>query len=503
MTCRKWIPRAAAFALLFLLVLVLAAKIYSVDRFPPIWDDESSFIMPAYSFARGEGLKTPIHSDFIPGIEKRTCWMPPLLFVAYSPFTRLWGYDVFGARWFIVFIFGLVFAGLVWMFRLLGEVEGSNARCFLSACLASIFVFAVSYGFLQSFPVFRMEPLVLLWEALGSVSYIAYLRKKKNGLLHVTALFSALSVLSHPMGVIFPAGVFLHFLVSEVRKEPEKVRALVVPIFIFTLVLLPWIIYAWKGYEDFIRQMSLQFGRKTSRYAGAFAYVKLAGRIFLRPHVMVVLLPAISFIAAKRSELQGKIALFLFLETVLHRSGVAYSSEMWYSVYDYFWLSVNMFFAFTALQGCEGGLRRALGVSMAIAFLLTVSRGFSYLKKNRDLILARREAESFYGEVGKVAGRFRAGDRVLVLGNPNYIVPFLERGVDVQVPRFVVKGTLGGENLRKYDALVFMANHSRVFSWTNRSFGALLSSDIRGRVEALWRGDKIFELGVLFIDSKR
>jgi 4-amino-4-deoxy-L-arabinose transferase-like glycosyltransferase len=229
----------------------LVISILLLEVFPPPLPDEMLFTSPAYSLIRDGALGTPA----VAGMERHAFWMPPLYFISLAPAFKIFGTGLATAR-----VFSLFWGCVVLVLTYLLAKQMRLPPVLVTVCL---FLLTVDPVFLKMSKIARPESLTLAL-VLGSLAFhMAWIQEGKrwNGAAIVLA---ALSVLSHPFGLVAPIGLILHRLAIRRGKKLSfwEILAPAVALVVFCLIFF---IYAYQDGREFQLQLTGQIGRKLGR----------------------------------------------------------------------------------------------------------------------------------------------------------------------------------------------------------------------------------------------
>ncbi len=229
------------------LYMICAGSLF-LSYLPPQTDEEL-YSEPAMNLAT-EGKMV---SHIVVGMADGVYWQPPLYTWVLAGVVKTFGFTLVVIRVFsmLLGVLALILTYLVGQ-RFVGVGE---AR--IAVWLLSFDPYFVIYSKLGRVDIFC---LVLILSTL----YFALKASQRNSLWRwvVAGIASALSVLSHPLGLAAPATVLAWLAFRKTEPDPFRFRniaAFCVPLF-FGLGV--WGMHVFSNVPAFIEQMSYQFGRK-------------------------------------------------------------------------------------------------------------------------------------------------------------------------------------------------------------------------------------------------
>lgn len=239
---------------LVLAVYVGLACPMAYTRIP--WSNEAWFANPAYTLATAGYMGTPIlesKGTWLRGIELRTYWIMPVQPVLLGGWFRIFGAGLRQQQWFSIA------AGAAALLAV-GSIAASLSDKLLAPPAAMAMV-GLHPAFLEAAVNGRMEMLCL---ALGLIAYAAYFRLP-TGRLWMAHAAAALSVFTHPCGILFAAGLlFLTVWRKREALRPVRLAAGALP---YLLLLGAWGAYIARAPADF----RSQFFGNISGFAGEYS----------------------------------------------------------------------------------------------------------------------------------------------------------------------------------------------------------------------------------------
>ncbi len=305
-----------------------------VLKYPPIWPDEGILASPATNLLQHGVLSTSLFG-MLPGVG-HTYWMPPIYFFYLASVFRFTGPGIVAMR------FASTAAGMaVLALTYLLAIRTGLGRW---ASLLPVSLVALDAVFLRGALIGRPDMLALalilfaLWVATRSLDrWSSFL----------TGIACALAALTHPVGVVAPAGVVLWRLFM---REGRTTRSLVLLLAGIAVPLLPWLAYI--GLDS--RTFTYQFGRQLALKSAPHGHNNFVLRSFFhlvgqyafedgRPIDIVWAIPVwfIGLVGLGDTELtlRGKEAperqsvVLLCICQALILGVIVWSSELWYAVY--------------------------------------------------------------------------------------------------------------------------------------------------------------------------
>jgi 4-amino-4-deoxy-L-arabinose transferase-like glycosyltransferase len=241
--------RASLLSLTIALLAYLTLSITLLNVFPPPLPDEMFFAPAAHSLFLTGKLGTPV----ILGLEQHTFWQPPAYYVGLGLFFKIFGYNFESLRLFSILCGSAVV--------ILTFVIGRQVKMKPSLLAICLLLVVVDPFFLRYSKIGRMDSFAMVWILFSLLAHIRWLQGQKRGWNVASVLSAALATASHPVGLVAPAGLFLHRFVLHVHKKIDRVSmwAPVISAFLVYLLLLP---YWAQDLKEFLVQMQFQFSKK-------------------------------------------------------------------------------------------------------------------------------------------------------------------------------------------------------------------------------------------------
>ena len=474
-------------------ILFFCVKLFSYDRHPPIWDDETSFIQPAWTLAHEGILGTSIHEDFVPGMKEHTYWMPPLLFVAYAPVAKFTGLDPRPAR---IFMLSLSIALLLLLFLFTHNytdtwrVSGIPTH---RIALFSVSTLLVSYGFIQCCNVFRPEIPTCIMILCSIYFYRLHLEHNTSRSLMLAASMSGMASLCHPMGWVYTAG-FLFFLIARLIGKSLDLRQVIRCVLVLVVVMLPWFIYILDSPQDFFSQMGYQFVRKTGGMSHTYFNLGFIYRFLMEPFPLVMIVIPLLVLRASRSANRPfrRFLTFLVFQTLMIHLVTSHAGEKWYPIYDILVLSINV--------SCLLMLHRDRFAIQTLSFLILFVLGWTSatnLLSSKELIRTTTAYLDIEKKIEAISARIQPGSKVLIMGIPCDIHSFSQKDLNVQIPRFGRHPISASAHLESADIILFFTNTTKEFYLSNLYFQSYLAPIQRTRVMKCLEMSQLFDVCII------
>jgi hypothetical protein len=299
--------RDGSYGVLTLGFIAVAAWVHFAAgfTFPVPWPDEAVFVRQAISFQQHNTLLTPSLSE-----SRTILWMPPGYMMIMGLLFKIAGSSLLSARLFSFITASASFAVLIIIFR------NHPARFHI---LVLIGLFFLSRTFVIMGNVARMEPLLIL----GVVTALAlFTSRRRNAALSMLLLLP----LVHPNGVYFLASgvVFIALQELYLKEEIRGGKTDKALIGIALLLLAAYALFALLHWNDFVRDMSYQFVRKSKR--NLIAPLMAPGTIVFLSFAFV----ATGFALVRKAGSLVVLGLFAISFWCINIIG----QEMWYEVFQ-------------------------------------------------------------------------------------------------------------------------------------------------------------------------
>jgi len=304
---------------------------------PAVWPDEGLFADPALHLLRDGRLGTEVLRGYLPGIEARTYWIPPLYPVALAAVFAVFGATVTAMRGFSA-LTGLAALALT---QRIARRAGLDA---LPAALPVALV-AVDAVFLRAARLGRMDLLALtlclaaVFSAVGDPEdeTIPLWRRA----MFRAGLFAGAAFITHPMGAAGLVAVGVAALRSSSRRAAVAAVALGA-----ALPVALWGVYIAVDPRSFAAQFGAQLARKAGREPFSAASLGNALRVYLEqyadlsrrgdggdPRAAVQALWALGLVGLLRLAARHRAGAALLALHAAFAALALLSLEMWYPVY--------------------------------------------------------------------------------------------------------------------------------------------------------------------------
>lgn len=319
------------------LSLYLLSSLALLKVFPPPWADEVLFALPAESLYSTGKLSTPV----VMGMEEHTMWMPPAYFAALGAVFKIFTFDLITMR-----IFSIV-CGIGILLILSVIARQMQLPSFI---LGTMLVLLVFDPFFQQYSKLgRMDTFTIFWIMTALTAHIRWLKDPKAGWNALAVASAAIACLSHPMGLIAPAGLSIHRSILKKRISPVSLVIVLLPV----LLLAGFFALCWHNDpQGFAEQMNFQFSRKAGRgiFTSALNWITRYRTI---PFVLTALISGLVISAAgvRRNEWHRPEAAVMIFSAVSILSVIA-GFELFYPLY---YLPFLVLCVGLSLRGRAGG----------------------------------------------------------------------------------------------------------------------------------------------------
>ena len=374
--------------------------------FWPVIFGTIAYIFRQKGYLLGDGtlrIKELEEGRFFSGVEPLDTYIHAEFYKYFHGIFRLSGADVYS----IISIFSGMAAFFGVIFYLKRIFENKNDRWFSGGLLLTVGAIQLFFGYAESYSIIAVLNLLLI------LSSLAMLKNNKYGI--VPAVFFSLSVISHPISILFaPALLYLYLKLIDFKADFKKSILLIsFPLIIFILFFLGLItLFAFGGYSPAAFFKNL-FGEShllplfsNSVNKGIFSIehlIDLINQIALVTPVIIVL--PYAFKNFRRNLNPQTIFLliasfFTVLFMSIFRTDLGFSRD-WdiFSLYAFpFTLAIGYLIINKNEPRLEGGvqLQQVVGIPFKTAFtiiLISMIHTFSwiYLNSNNDLSMKRAE----------------------------------------------------------------------------------------------------------------
>jgi hypothetical protein len=372
-------------------ILITTNFVFFRFSFPPIGEDEASFISPAYNLLMKGKFSSDIHASFLPEAVRYTYWMPPFFMFSLAGFLKIFGIGITQAKLFSALC--IISAGLCLGF----SMKNWTSRCWITA------LFWICPFVIFSSTIIRMEAMGIL---LTTTAIFCLRCKESHYQNSVLGVIAALCLMTHPM--VIACTVALGIIVLK-----RGLKAFSIFLVTVLIVLSPYVIYIMQDQYAFFAQMSLQFARK-----GARGISTLTLPYAMQTFPLAVLAAILLFKIHESLELKWFLGLGLLLTVVV----ILRSQEFNYHVYSIpYVLAITGFY----IDGYQNKFKILLPF-LVFGFFIVLLAGktkYYHLHDNRpyyDLIDFLHQHQSNWSD-----------KKIFVEGEPDVSIFFLVKGQDV------------------------------------------------------------------------
>ncbi len=304
---------------------------------PPVWPDEVLFFSPSQELANNGILKTDVLVGLIPGMEKKTLWMPPAYMLNSALFLKIFPQTLSTVR--LLSALTIFLSAITFLF-LLRKLKFNN----ISVTIGFATIIFEPLFFRFGIPA-RMEGMTILFFLLSAYTTFTTKDPFLRGL--ISGLFFSIACLSHPFALSL--GLVIIYLLY--LDNPNKYRTFVYFILGAIIPFFAWLLYISPDWDLLIMQFGAQLVRKKALFSTfslidkikifsyGFAFSKI--RIFL---ILIQLLLIGIFsrqIFKQRKILPIKFNLFwIWILSVI--ISIYSSSEGWYVIHFLFPFALGM-----------------------------------------------------------------------------------------------------------------------------------------------------------------
>lgn len=340
---------------------------------PSIWPDEPVFFDAARNFIESGLITTDIHGKLAPYLQDNVYAYPPLYFYTLGAWIKIFGEDIEVLRRLSV-ILGMGVLGI--FFYLSYKLTQSK---FFST-LATLYL-SMDYNFSRSTRLVRMEVLALIFFLASFLFLLLAYDKRKKLFFLLSGLFSGLSLLTHPMGIVAPAVLGVSILLWP-TKVKEKIKIIAFVGFPIAIEILIWFLSIKNSLSSIIGQLQYQIIRKNELSTYLFISFEQDFRLFLIFVINLCILTLFSYQIFKNKESfkRNFRQLLILIGFLISFVLVILGKEMWYLVY---------FSPFTVLASAlllkSFSKNSYIWILVAASFLLNISLTITNLTKTMDL----------------------------------------------------------------------------------------------------------------------
>lgn len=317
-------PHLKLIALFFLacLPLILSSSLLFLKD-PPVWPDEAFILDTAETFNQTGRLATDIFGAAGMGLEKQALWYPPLYFYTLASWIKVFGATIESTRFLSLL---LAFFALALIFFLIKKMFQKN---FLAVLGTALVAFDISFS--SSARIARMEMLCFFFLMVSLVIfYLAEQREKKRYLAYFfVGVFSGLGILTHPLGLILPAVIFLYLLLAGGTFKERLLKGVLIAL-PMVLFLAGWLFSIREWWDLFLLQNKLQLARKA--LSQPYIWVLF---VYILPWRLLLVLNGAIFYGLTRLVIKGrkKLDILLFLGLIISTTVLMWGKESWYTLY--------------------------------------------------------------------------------------------------------------------------------------------------------------------------
>ena len=315
-------PRWVAATILFFFILsglrVLTSRI-------PVFNDEAIYFDMIMNATEGRGFTTTLFKDYIPLVDQYFFWYPPVYFLVLEKI-----YAVFGSSLMVGRAFSLLCVTLsISLLYLL------SARWLRSewARVAVLFLLTVDPYVLDAAGTSRMESLVAVLGLTAVWLHVRWLESRAPLYAVLSGTAAALSILTHPTGIIFLIPLGLSSLTASRSTLKQRIWQTVLFSLPVVLGFGLWAVTFLPHWDVFYLQNLVQFHRK--EFGEYFMWLSILYKPWHRVILLSYLASAVFFVfrCVKQklylNELNRLLLLLVLTSTVLSFS----LKEMWYLVF--------------------------------------------------------------------------------------------------------------------------------------------------------------------------
>ncbi len=304
------------------LPLFLSSSIFFLKD-PPVWPDEAFILDTAETFNQTGELATDIFGAAGMGLEKQALWYPPLYFYTLAAWIKVFGSTIESTRFLSLL---LAFFALALVFFLIRKMFKEN---FLAVLGTALVAFDISFA--SSARMARMEMLCFFFQMVSLVIfYLIEQRKEKRYFAYLfVGVFSSLGILTHPLGLILPAVIFVYllFVGGTLKERVLKGFLIALPMVLF---IGSWLLSIRDWWDLFLLQNKLQLARKTLFQP----YIWVLFSNILSWRLLFVLNGAVFYgLVRLVVKYRKKPDILLFLGLIISTAVLIWGKESWYTLY--------------------------------------------------------------------------------------------------------------------------------------------------------------------------
>ncbi|HME54881.1 MAG TPA: glycosyltransferase family 39 protein [Candidatus Lokiarchaeia archaeon] len=246
-------------SLILINILFIIFYIILLDRYPAMWGDEGEFSNSAYNLASGNGLIISTYVN-VWGFNIFNFDEGPIFYLMFALFFKVFGFGLIQGRLFSV-ILGIF--GLNVFYFLCKELFSKKKSLLLTILFGTMPIYFIAAREI------RFEIIYSVFDLLSFYFLVRYFKteKKVNRYIIYMSIFSALSLLTHPNGMINIAAtlvclVFFNikltfkgiFSKNLLQSFKENIKNILIYAIIIGLIALPYVIIIIVYYNIYIPQ---------------------------------------------------------------------------------------------------------------------------------------------------------------------------------------------------------------------------------------------------------
>ncbi|MCL5073559.1 MAG: glycosyltransferase family 39 protein [Actinobacteria bacterium] len=275
----------------------------------------------ARNLAEKGNITSGVYGGAISYLEKVGLGYPPLYFNLLAVWTNLSGPSIEGVRSLSLV---LSFASLIVFFFLAKLIIN---RSYLAAFGALLLASDVHFS--RASRIGRMDMLCFFLSTLALCFFVFALKKSKNYFYLLAGIFSSLAILTHTMGIISIAVMFLYLLISKIPIK-EKVGKILIVIAPSVLIIFLWLFSFGDRLNLFIDSYKIQMFAKSVKPAYGFLLFQTDFFWWFNFILYLVIFMLFIYIFLKNF---GRIYLFVFVGFIVSSLLLFMGKEGWYIIY--------------------------------------------------------------------------------------------------------------------------------------------------------------------------
>lgn len=308
--------------LIFLASLPFFLSSYVLFLKDPLpWPDEAIYLDMARNILLKGNLALSVFGNAILGMKENALWYPPLFFYVLAGWIKFFGQSIESIR---IMSFVLGFSSLIVFFIIAKKI-------FKTSLLAALGVFLLSLdvNFSRAGRIARMDILTFLLIELSFLFLVLEDKKRKDLYYLLAAITSALSLLSHPMGIISVV-VFIFYLLTNKESVKRKIITFTKFIVVVLVVSSFWIFKIIVNFNLFVIQYGFQLKRKMIEvpYFLRLLQTDFSWWLFFAVYLIIFLIFIAIFLKDK-----NKFTLFIIISFLISSVFIILGKEGWYFIY--------------------------------------------------------------------------------------------------------------------------------------------------------------------------